>query len=248
MTDTRLLQSSIALSLVIFCFYIINLQGKSTHYLPNFKFPRGWCTIHSLKYWSMEEIVVQYVNETFIFTLSPKFCALAIYLWHHDVMWQSGSCSRLIAGRVMVVVATYGEHWLACLPKVCHYELPIQSLITKCSRFCKFVIGNICNSWVTSVPCVTNSTQTWYSANKSLLEAHINICFLLVNTTDLLWPMAIAVNKLAKDFLKRKFEQWYSNEAVPAELQTVNLCTAAVMELSAMWLADRQSMQPITVN
>ena len=32
---------------------------------------------------------------------------------------------RLIASIVVVVVAMYGERWLAWLPKVCNHELPI---------------------------------------------------------------------------------------------------------------------------
>lgn len=59
--------------------------------------------------------------------------------------------------------------------------------------------------------------------------------------------MDIAVNKPAKDFLKREFEQ-YSEEVTKqfqgvddidsVELQPVNLCMAAVKELSARWLVD----------
>ena len=82
-----------------------------------------------------------------------------------------------------------------------------------------------------------------------LLEAHnINVCLLPANTTDLLQPMDIAVNKPAKDFLKRKFEHWYSDEVMKqlqgvsdvqsAALQPVNLCMAAVKELSAHWLVE----------
>ena len=82
-----------------------------------------------------------------------------------------------------------------------------------------------------------------------LLEAHnINVCLLPANTTDLLQPMDIAVNTPAKDFLKRKFEHWYSDEVMKqlqgvsdvqsAALQPVNLCMAAVKELSAHWLVE----------
>ena len=52
-----------------------------------------------------------------------------------------------------------------------------------------------------------------------LLDAHnIHVCLLPANTTDRLQPMDISVNKLAKDFLKRQFDQWYS-EQVLAQLE-----------------------------
>ena len=39
-------------------------------------------------------------------------------------------------------------------------------------------------------------------------KGNIHVCLLPPNTTDLLQPMDIAVNKPAKDFLKRNFEEW----------------------------------------
>ena len=82
-----------------------------------------------------------------------------------------------------------------------------------------------------------------------LLEAHnINVCLLPANTTNQLQPMDIAVNKPAKDFLKWKFEHWYSDEVMKqlqgvsdvelAEIQPVDLFMAAIKELSAQWLVE----------
>ena len=49
----------------------------------------------------------------------------------------------------------------------------------------------------------------------SLLEANnSHMCLILPNTTDLLQPLDFAVNKLAKDFLKHKFKEWYSNKVM----------------------------------
>ena len=60
--------------------------------------------------------------------------------------------------------------------------------------------------------------------------------------------MDIAVNKPAKDFLKRRFEEWYSKEVTKqlkgisdvesVELEPINLCFAAMKELSANWLVE----------
>ena len=71
------------------------------------------------------------------------------------------------------------------------------------------------------------------------------MCLLPANTTDQPQPMNIAVNKPAKDFLKRKFEHWYSEEVMKqlqgvsdvesAEIQPVDLSMAAIKE-RAQWL------------
>ena len=83
----------------------------------------------------------------------------------------------------------------------------------------------------------------------SLLKANnIHVCLIPANTTDLPQPLDIAVNKPAKDFLKRKFEQWYSEQVMKqlqgvteiqsVQIQPINLCLAAVKELSAKRLAE----------
>ena len=65
-----------------------------------------------------------------------------------------------------------------------------------------------------------------------MLELHnIHVTLLPPNTTDLLQPMDISVNKPAKDFLKRKFKEWYCEQVteklegndIEVELQPVNL-------------------------
>ena len=48
-----------------------------------------------------------------------------------------------------------------------------------------------------------------------LLETHdVHVCLLPPNTTDLLQPRDIAVNKPAKEFLREEFEQWYSEHVM----------------------------------
>ena len=82
-----------------------------------------------------------------------------------------------------------------------------------------------------------------------LLEANnIHVCLLPPNTTDTLQPMDISVNKPAKDYLKRRFEQWYSDEVMKQltgeadiesiEIEPIDLRLAAVKEMTAKWLVD----------
>ena len=86
------------------------------------------------------------------------------------------------------------------------------------------------------------------AAINELLESHnIHVTLLPPNTTDLLQPMDISVNKPAKDFLKRKFEEWYceqvteqleGNDMGEVELQPVNLNLSILKELGAKWLVE----------
>ena len=90
--------------------------------------------------------------------------------------------------------------------------------------------------------------QITSQVNDLLEDNNINVCLLPPNTTDLLQPMDIAVNKPAKDFLKRKFEHWYSEEVTKqlegvseiesAELQPLDFSMAVVKELTAKWLVE----------
>ena len=48
--------------------------------------------------------------------------------------------------------------------------------------------------------------------NAILEENSIHICLLPANTTDLLQPMDLSVNKPVKDFLRRKFKDWYLSQ------------------------------------
>ena len=68
--------------------------------------------------------------------------------------------------------------------------------------------------------------------SKLLEENSIHTCILPPNTTDLLQPMDLSVNKPAKEFLRQKFQEWYADQVVKlsrgqdietAEIEPVNL-------------------------
>ena len=81
-----------------------------------------------------------------------------------------------------------------------------------------------------------------------LLESNrIDVCLLPPNTTDLLQPMDIAVNKPVKSFLRGKFDEWYAQEITKqlhgtavqsVELQAINLSLTVLKELGAKWLEE----------
>ena len=85
----------------------------------------------------------------------------------------------------------------------------------------------------------------------SLLEkCHLHICLLPANTTDLLQPMDVSVNKPAKSFLNKQFAEWYSEQLlqqienqneVPVSdvvLEPVDLSLARMKDISTNWLVE----------
>lgn len=86
------------------------------------------------------------------------------------------------------------------------------------------------------------------SAVTSLLEDNdIHVCLLPPNTTDRLQPMDVSVNKPAKDILKRRFEEWYSEQIIKQlegrdiesmELQPISMGLPMMKELGAKWLVE----------
>ena len=89
------------------------------------------------------------------------------------------------------------------------------------------------------------------SACFSLLEENnIHYVLLPANTTDKLQPLDVAVNKPAKDFIRRKFEEWYSQQVMEqldgvemdqlnsATLNPIDLGMAQVKEVGAKWMVE----------
>ena len=77
-----------------------------------------------------------------------------------------------------------------------------------------------------------------------LLEQHnIHTCLLPANPTDLLQPLDVAVNKPAKDFLRNKFQVWYSEQISDQlqdgqELSSFELGLPLMKEAIAGWLVE----------
>ena len=84
------------------------------------------------------------------------------------------------------------------------------------------------------------------SVNQLLDANDIHVCLLPPNTTDLLQPMDLTVNKPAKEFIKKKFEQWYADQIIQQldedseveSLQPVDLRLPILKELGAKWLVE----------
>ena len=81
------------------------------------------------------------------------------------------------------------------------------------------------------------------------LDNNILISWLPPNTTDRLQPMDVSVNKPAKEYLKKQFDEWYSEMVIEqldrkdmddlesAEIQPINLGMPILKEVGAKWLA-----------
>lgn len=77
----------------------------------------------------------------------------------------------------------------------------------------------------------------------SLLDDHnLRLAIVPANCTDRLQPLDVSVNKPAKEFLRRKFQHWYSEE-VRRQIESgkpvkVDLAMSIVKPLGAQWLID----------
>ena len=76
-----------------------------------------------------------------------------------------------------------------------------------------------------------------------LEEKDIFVCKLPLNSTDILQPMDLFVNKLVKDYLRKEFSNWYSNEvsqqlnnSEDLQLQPVKLSLSSLKTIGAKWL------------
>ena len=92
-----------------------------------------------------------------------------------------------------------------------------------------------------------------------LEENHLHTCLLPANTTDILQPMELSVNKPAKSFIKDLFCKWYSEQLlqqfqaqddVPLQyvvLEPIDLSLPVLRNISAEWfvkMADYISSNP----
>ena len=63
------------------------------------------------------------------------------------------------------------------------------------------------------------------------------------NCTDRLQPLDLSINKLIKDFLKRKFQSWYADNITQQlkdskAIKPVDLRLALMKSLSAKWMIE----------
>ena len=63
------------------------------------------------------------------------------------------------------------------------------------------------------------------------------------NCTDHLQPLDVSVNRAAKQFLRKKFENWYADQItaqkdVGKEIEPVDMKMSIVKPVSAKWMID----------
>ena len=56
------------------------------------------------------------------------------------------------------------------------------------------------------------SAQCTDAVLQLLHEHHIRLVIVPVNCTDRLQPLDVSVNKAAKDFLRKEFQDWYAHQ------------------------------------
>ena len=71
---------------------------------------------------------------------------------------------------------------------------------------------------------------------------HILYIFIPPNCTDKLQPLDLTINKPAKEYLRRKFQNWYSQQVVQQLENGINepidLRLSILKPLNAGWLVD----------
>ena len=76
-----------------------------------------------------------------------------------------------------------------------------------------YVNGNRDSPYAAALVIMDNfKGQVTPAVTKLLEESNIHTCLLPANTTVKLQPMDLAVNKPAKEFLRDKFQDWYSDQ------------------------------------
>ena len=71
-----------------------------------------------------------------------------------------------------------------------------------------------------------------------------NILYIIIpaNCTDKLQPLDLSVNKAAKDFMKREFQEWYgrviNQQLADGVCEEVDMRLSKMKPLSAMWAID----------
>lgn len=83
-----------------------------------------------------------------------------------------------------------------------------------------------------------------------MLTTSMCACYVPANITDRLQPMDISVNKPAKDYIKRQFDQWYLEQVLAQlqgkdvediealQLKPISLGFPTLKEVGAKWLVD----------
>jgi hypothetical protein len=168
-------------------------------------------------------------------------------------------CCSLV-GDFLPIQLIYGGKTKRCHPK---FEFPLDWNITHSPRhwsneetmleYIEIIIPYVQNiregSGEAALVLMDNfKGQITKKVTGLLLENDIHYCLLPPNTTDKLQPLDISVNKPAKQFLRKKFDEWYAHQIVQqvqentemndVELSPICLSLPILKELGAKWLVE----------
>ena len=245
MTSTRLLQ-----------FFCGNAKGEFLPIQLSYAFPPDWNVTHSPLphpgYKHVDKIILSYIDLVIPESFQQN---MVLWIWAHQVKIDAQKTLILMIVKTMTMKLHSSQMlpflaFLHLLPALVIVDNFKGKTTTQINNFleenniliCVEISRLLLWTWNDErFSFLTTSLTTWTSfyqlklSRKTTFHHNILICWLPPNATDRLLPMGIFVNKPAKMYLKKEFEDWYS-EMVMQQLGGKDIDDLEITEIQPIYL------------